>query len=147
MLSMVIVLAVGAGAPAEQARLSRPGTCAVVTVRSPQPTDFRLRFSATRIIDLEFDAAPLAKFARTEPLTLKVFTPNGHLYATLALSLASAQGSRRPEPWRPSRMTARLPVAGTPIVTSSLYGRWTVVPYRDGESDACGRRLGFWIEP
>jgi hypothetical protein len=40
---------------------------------------------------------------------------------------------------------ARLPVAGTAIVTSSLYGGWTVVPHLDGQLDPCGPGRHFSI--
>lgn len=42
-------------------------------------------------------------------------------------------------------LTARLPVAGTSITTSSLYGRWSVEPYLDGEAAACGPAARFTI--
>jgi hypothetical protein len=43
-------------------------------------------------------------------------------------------------------LDARLPVAGTSITLSSLYGRWTVQPYLDGRPDPCGPATRFTIE-
>jgi len=34
-------------------------------------------------------------------------------------------------------VTARMPVAGTPIINSSLYGDWRVEAYLDGATRAC----------
>jgi len=41
--------------------------------------------------------------------------------------------------------TSRFPVAGTSITLGSLYGRWTVVPYLDGQSAPCGPSRPFVI--
>jgi hypothetical protein len=42
-------------------------------------------------------------------------------------------------------LSARLPVAGTSIMTSSLYGKWKVVPHLDGSLTPCGRGAVFTI--
>jgi hypothetical protein len=42
-------------------------------------------------------------------------------------------------------VTALLPVAGTSITLSSLYGRWTVQAYLDGQPDPCGPAARFTI--
>jgi hypothetical protein len=44
------------------------------------------------------------------------------------------------------QLDARLPVAGTSITLSSLYGRWTVQSYLDGEPNPCGPAASFNIE-
>jgi hypothetical protein len=46
---------------------------------------------------------------------------------------------------RQYQLTSRLPVAGTSITLGSLYGRWTVVPYLDGQSGPCGPARPFVI--
>jgi hypothetical protein len=46
---------------------------------------------------------------------------------------------------RQYQLTSRLPVAGTSITLGSLYGRWTVVPYLDGQSAPCGHSRPFVI--
>jgi hypothetical protein len=43
-------------------------------------------------------------------------------------------------------LDARLPVAGTSITLSSLYGRWTVQAYLDGQLEPCGPAVRFTIE-
>ena len=42
-------------------------------------------------------------------------------------------------------LRARLPVAGTSITLSSLYGTWKVQPYLDGRTDPCGPATRFTI--
>jgi hypothetical protein len=42
-------------------------------------------------------------------------------------------------------VNALLPVAGTSITLSSLYGRWTVQSYLDGQRDPCGPDRQFTI--
>jgi hypothetical protein len=44
------------------------------------------------------------------------------------------------------RVTSRLPVAGTSIMTSSLYGKWKVVPHLDGDLRPCGAASSFSIK-
>jgi hypothetical protein len=46
---------------------------------------------------------------------------------------------------RAYQVTARLPVAGTSIMTSSLYGKWKVVPHLDGSLKPCGAATVFSI--
>ena len=42
-------------------------------------------------------------------------------------------------------LRARLPVAGTSITLSSLYGTWSVQPYLDGATEPCGPVTRFTI--
>ena len=42
-------------------------------------------------------------------------------------------------------LVARLPVAGTSITLSSLYGRWRVQPYLDAQPGPCGPATDFTI--
>ena len=53
--------------------------------------------------------------------------------------------ARAPSGQRGYRVSARLPVAGTSIMTSSLYGKWKVVPHLDGNLQACGAATVFSI--
>jgi len=43
------------------------------------------------------------------------------------------------------QVSALLPVGGTSIMTSSLYGRWKVVPHLNGSQKACGKATLFSI--
>jgi len=46
---------------------------------------------------------------------------------------------------REYELRARLPVAGTSITLSSLYGTWSVQPYLDGATEPCGPATRFTI--
>jgi hypothetical protein len=58
-------------------------------------------------------------------------------------TLGSAAASR--DGGSPNELVSRLPVAGTSITLSSLYGRWTVEPYLDGATGPCGPVSRFTI--
>ena len=138
-LSAVLVQDVTAAAPAVSLSIS---SIPKVKARAP-------RYSAAKVDDLEITATIAPQVRGGHRLALKVFTPRGHLYQTLRVPFtASSLPARGPRP--PSRtqeVSARLPVSGTLIVTSSLYGRWSVVPYLGADGDACGRPLAFWVDP
>ncbi len=107
-------------------------------------------FSASSILDLKLEAALSPAVKGQHQLEFKVFTPKGHLYqslpATVATPAASADRREREKPKRTA--TATLPVAGTTIVTNSLYGEWRLEAYMDGARDnACAKPLTFVIEP
>ena len=53
--------------------------------------------------------------------------------------------ARTPTGQRAYRVSTRLPVAGTSIMASSLYGKWRVVPHLDGSLKACGAAAAFSI--
>jgi len=176
--SAVLVLAQAAGAPA-RAGFSEdypgPGRpqCAAVQVRSPQQPRAQPRsaFSATRILDLEFQTLLRWGLAGSHTLQLKVYTPRGHLYQVLTIPFAGsgpggASGATPEKRWvdgyplpldeqqakavrfegaRRHQVSANLPVAGTSIMTSSLYGQWRVEPYLDGAPEACGPPRAFVI--
>jgi len=99
-------------------------------------------------------------------LEVKLKTPRGHLYQTLTAPISTSQteaGATRPVPTYPrplevqvlepysTRQGTRLgtvltfPVAGTSIVTSSLYGEWEAEVYLDGEGMTCAVRNPFVI--
>jgi hypothetical protein len=77
---------------------------------------------------------------REYSLQLRLYTPDGFLYQVLEAKSAPLLGAR-------SRFEARLPVAGTSIMTSGLYGRWTVVPHESGRLEPCGLGRSFVIRP
>jgi hypothetical protein len=126
------------------------GQCSSVVVASPQALRVRDRFSARRILDVEFSATLRKRISGgRHVLRFRVFTPKGHLYQELAVPFSTAEpvgvaadrGPRRP------RLTSRMPVGGTSISTASLYGRWKVVPHLDGNLQACGTGTSFTIVP
>ena len=144
--------------------------CAAVQVSSPQAQERHLRwFSATQILDLRFRTTLSRPLKGQHVLELKVYTPRGHLYQVLTVPFtAPLPGSPAPMPQRPiaeangnghgsqparvidepdpnPTVDATLPVGGTVIVTSSLYGRWTVTPHLDGSLEPCGPARRFQI--
>jgi hypothetical protein len=170
-LSTLVALGlVGASAASEPptVRAPRGGSCAAVEVVSPQDPTRQGRtpeFSATRIIDLRITAVLRAPDSRGI-VRLKVFTPGGHLYQTIAVPFVAGgdtapqsrhvDGSRRAvleqraQPGAAAveyRVETRLPVAGTLITTEGLYGRWTIEPWLDGASQPCLAPKAFVIEP
>ncbi len=156
----VASFAVGAGLLASAALAQAPLSCvgietssgpaaapvarSAVVVPSPQ-------FSATRILDLTFTVLFPAGTEGRHLVELRVFTPDAQLYRSLAMPVASGyltnatrqvEGYARPLPQQPLTTVSRgrtryvaastaLPVAGTDIVSSGLYGRWRVEAYVD----------------
>ena len=160
--------------PGDPAAGAHGRQCLTVGVSSPQaPGPSRgqgdAAFSATQILDVELSTLLRRNLAGEHLLELKVYTPRGHLYQVLTVPFTGAGNpadlrprKRRvegyPEPLhektlRPAKMGGMqgfavgttLPVAGTSIVTSSLYGRWTVVPHLDGDPEPCGAGREFTI--
>jgi len=139
MLSALLALVPATGLSAHSAR-EHPAACAVLEIGSDQaPHAYRL-FRATRILELEFEAQVLHPGKHDHALQLRLYTPDGFLYQVLETRVGAAGASRR-------RYRARLPVAGTSIMASGLYGRWRVVPHADGAREPCGRGRSFVIRP
>jgi hypothetical protein len=130
-------------------------------------------FSATQILDLQFRTTLARPLKGQHVLELKVYTPKGHLYQVLTVPFSAplptmpapkpmrleptveskgkgpANRVAKPvvdDPDQPPSVAATFPVGGTAIVTSSLYGHWTVTPHLDGSLDACGPARQFRIE-
>jgi len=114
------------------------------------------QFSAIRMLDLDLTVLFVDGFSGDHLLHLKLFTPKGHHYQTLSVGIASASARRksmrliegypRPvavrlvdeaDPSSLPEVTLSVPVGGTPIVTNSLYGRWTAEAFLDEQSEAC----------
>ena len=109
-----------------------------------------LNFSAAEVLDLEFQVVlPADTSFAGRRLELKLFTPKGHLYQTLAVPAATAasKASTKKRRARYQTVTARLPVAGTTIVNNSLYGTWKAEAYFEGEPTACAKARSFVIKP
>lgn len=126
-------------------------TAPVVSGESPSPSSNPLEFSAAEVLDLEFRIVIPADASRAgRPLELKLFTPKGHLYQTLAIPAGASAPGRLTAPKRRAghqTLTARLPVAGTTIVNNSLYGTWKAEAYFEGERTACAKPRTFVIKP
>jgi hypothetical protein len=151
---VVAWMSLSAGGAVAQKTAARRAGCFLVWVTAPafgNPAPrFRrpLTFSAAEVLDLEFQVVTRAD--ATSGLELKLFTPKGHLYQTLAVPAARQVSSTGATPKRRARfqtVTARLPVAGTTIVSSSLYGTWKAEAYVEGERNACAKARSFVIKP
>ena len=83
-------------------------------------------------------------------LEFKIYTPKGNLYQSMTLQFDAdapiPEGARR-RSRRFQDVNAVLPVAGTSIVTSSMYGTWTVEAFLDGDERRCSRPRRFLIQP
>jgi hypothetical protein len=125
----------GAAAPAER---GPRGVCAVevtdLLVEAPEK-DRVPSFSAIRVRDLLFRTRLRAG---SPTVSLRVYTPGGHLYQTVAAS-PSVERESRGGPVA----TVRLAVTGTAITTNGLYGRWKVEPWLAGAVSACGPAREF----
>ena len=106
-------------------------------------------------------------------MEIKIFTPRGFLYQSIALPFVGAAQATRgqqaaapaprvvpgyPRPLEVQRLVpvqsgtrgeyelrARLPVAGTSITQSSIYGTWSVQTFLDGQAEPCGPVTRFAI--
>jgi hypothetical protein len=136
-------------------------TCGAVQVSSPDAAATRGRrvrqrttssFSASEILDLELRVSLSPALRGDEGVELFVYTPKGHLYQALRANVGGAAGTRDRREVAHRSASARtasatLPVAGTSIVASSLYGEWKVEAHVDGAENACSRPGKFVIEP
>jgi hypothetical protein len=145
-----------------------PKRACTIRVRSPQRPGSK-RFSATRILDLEFQVRFSSGRDSQRTVRVEVETPKGHLFQTLTIpfeedasTIASGrviEGYPRPlevQRARPvvrrsgrnsSEVIGRLPVAGTSIVHSSLYGKWVARAYLGDALEPCGRARAFLLSP
>ena len=178
--AMLIVLTLGAiltavQAPAQtgpegdaSAKASKSQCPRVAFSSVEKPQTMGRKFSATRSADLIFHVQFDGSLDKDHVVTLKVFTPNGHLYRRYDVPVASgtekrSQGARSlpgypyPVPVKASRtvkvdgrkfesVDVLFPVAGSTIVTSSLYGRWNVEVSLDGAADPCGKPTFFHLK-
>jgi len=133
-----------AASPPDPARSRKPPepplACELLEVRSPQAPRHGSAFQATRVVALEIGARLEGRPTREHQLKLRVYTPQGFLYQVLEPKLQPTAPHGR-------AFEARLPVAGTSITASGLYGRWKVVPYLDDAQKPCGRSQSFAIRP
>lgn len=173
---MAVVLATATSAVADPGQpAGRPGDrCQIqpTAAQDPQPDQGKRHrgaahgrsFSATKIVDIDFQVRFAPREHGDHLLTVEVFTPRGHLYQQIDVpfnsqlpagtkSTKTIEGYPRPVVLQRTleveetgskdkknprhQVTARLPVAGTLIMQNSLYGDWTAEAYLDG-GDRCG---------
>lgn len=165
-LAGILLLSVGPCLSAESV------PCGALAISSPEQPVVGKKpvssFSATRIVDLNLDLL-LPEQARKSGVSLveyRVFGPSGNLYQSITLPVSFDNvpvGTTAPVPGYPSplpvqvatpvllkktttyKVMARLPVAGTLIVSSSLYGGWTSTAFLDGKPISCTGDGSFTI--
>ena len=136
-------------------RRSPTNACTAIQVTAPDaPAQVKRRakkkptFSASSILDLKLEVVLSAAVKGHHQLEFKVYTPKGHLYQSLSAAMAAGAANEEKRRGQKRTAAATLPVAGTTIVTNSLYGEWRVDAFLDGEREtACGKALSFVIEP
>ena len=135
----LLVLAAVMAAPAHAQLISPGRVCGGISVSSPDRPGVRERFSATKTLDLQFRMRLGNADGDAHAVSFRILTPKGHLYQEIQVAHREAAGRRA------GIVSGRLPVAGTAIATSSLYGRWRVVPYFDGSPRPCAAASVFTI--
>jgi hypothetical protein len=151
----VEVIPVGGGAPLTSSRDGRPAGRG---------------FSASRVLDLQLRVSLQAELTGTHVLELELRTPRANPYQVLTAPVSARTadaGGGAPVPGYPRPLPLQLlhpvqprgvegdgwlgdavltlPVAGTLIVQTSLYGVWEVIPKLDGRGMTCERRILFEI--
>lgn len=171
----ILLVVTGTASPsfAQLQERRAPSGCSAIEVTAPalrkQPRE--PRFSTREILDLDFETRLERKVQDGDHvLHFKVVTPSGFLYHDLAMPFSWDRPGRRgrsavapaatangvpvqalgnPRDGRaPVRQSlhARLPVAGTSITMSSLYGRWTVQAFLDDQTRPCSPPRVFAIQ-
>ena len=129
--------------------------CGAVSVSVPERPRARDPFSVRKTLDLQFRMRLRTRDGDSHVVSFRVITPNGHVYQQLQAPSDVKEEKESDDDdrdehddrvHRMSRVSARLPVAGTFIATSSLFGKWRVVPYVDDDPEPCAAPSVFRIE-
>lgn len=154
---------------------AQAGGCAGLAFSSAQKNAgaFDTTFSATKVLDVDlfvlFTPGVVNRFsAGDHQLEVRVFTPRGFLYQSIAIPFTSdstkhgkpqkLDGYPHAKPVQGLRdvtfgkgkflgTAVRLPVGGTMISTNSLYGTWQAEAFIDGEALKCSQPATFSITP
>jgi hypothetical protein len=141
-----------------------PDVCAEVSVRNGPDGEPGDEFQALEVVDLHFLVRLRGELAGEHVLELCLDTPNGHLYEVRTSPvtadpsrdqvLVPVQGYPDPLPLQylqnrdgAQEAAFRLPVAGTLIVSNSLYGQWGVRVHLDGSTIMCSGTESFALQP
>jgi hypothetical protein len=116
--------------------------CGAVSVSVPERPHARQPFSVRRTTALQFRMRVRAVDDDAHAVSFNVFTPEGHLYQHIQVTDSVEDDADDSV----SHVSARLPVAGTFIATSSLFGKWRVVPFIDDDAEPCAAPSVFRIE-
>jgi len=131
-----------------------------------------VRFAATKVTDIEFAivfSPPIAaQFKDAHIVEFRVYTPAGNLYESLSIPITTDSGKagqRHRVPSYPDLVPIQvlkpinhgngqglfakvtIPIAGTPIVSNSLYGTWRAEALVEEQTTACGTPATFTITP
>jgi hypothetical protein len=137
----VLVLTAAMVAPAHAQVDPGARVCGAIVVSSPDRPRVRDGFSARKTLDLQFRMRLSNSDEEAHVVSFRIYTPTAHLYQEIQVAhRADARKGRRV-----ASISAGLPVAGTAIATSSLYGRWRVVPYIDDSPRPCAAAAVFSI--
>lgn len=124
-------------------------------------------FSAARVADLEFGVIIPPRPTQPDHFQIRLFTPAGHLYQAVDLPVARPGNSpeaARSLPGYPFpvpvaqpesaddvnrgavRVRTRVPLGGTLVSTSSLYGRWRAEGWAASDRAPCAT-VSFEVSP
>ncbi len=128
------------------------------SVESPLHSSNPAEFSARKTTDILLNTVFPRALDGEHLLTLKLYTPKGYLYRQFDVPVGPDRGrasqGRKVEHYpypvmeqfpevkaingsKVQAVTIHLPVAGSNIITSSLYGKWTVKFTLDGQEPPC----------
>ena len=127
-------------------------------------------FSATQVLDVQFaiifSVQVSKQFSNAHNVEFRVYTPQGNLYQSITIPVTNdpkRAGERHRVPGYPDLVpvqvlqpinhgkgqglfaTVTLPVAGTPIVSNSLYGEWRAEALVEDEIAPCAQPATFVI--
>jgi hypothetical protein len=128
------------------------------------------QFSATQVTDIEFaivfSSTVAAQFTNAHVVEFRVYTPQGNLYETISIPITNnpaRAGEKHRIAGYPDLVPLQvltsinhgggrgmyakvtLPVAGTPIVSNSLYGTWKAEAIVEDEIAPCSLPAQFTI--
>jgi hypothetical protein len=143
---LVSVLGLSAAAAGVFGQTPPAPTIWIASQSLPITSSLQPSYSAAHVQDVVFVAILTGQTPGEHKLNLKVYTPRGYLYQTLGVPFTvPTPPAAQPLPLLPIVLSARLPVAATPIVESSLYGAWRAVPYIDEAAEPVGDAYSFEI--
>jgi hypothetical protein len=127
-------------------------------------------FSATAVLDIDFaivfSPQVAAQFTNVHVIEFRILTPQGNLYESISVPITSdpsKAGQKHRVAGYPDLIPVQvlqsitrgggkgmlakvtLPVAGTPIVSNSLYGTWTALALVEDEIVPCSTPARFTI--
>jgi len=151
MLLLALALAAPAGHDSVESRWHDELSC-TMTVHAldelGQPRSAH-RVSAAVVPAVVFRGRVEPRDEDAPPLVFDVYNPRGQRYQVLLgaprVVVKERQGVRYETVSRTRE--AALPVAGSSIALTSMWGQWRVEPRLEGESRACGRPEYFTIRP